>query len=133
MAAPDFYDWAVEEVVHVVDGDTVDVVLSRVVGELDGFDLVARSHGKTRLRLVHLDTPERGKAGYNQATQELADWLSTASSWAGLRVATQVKPDAFGRLLADIYSAADRAATASDFMVRDANHGAGWPVWIKGQ
>jgi endonuclease YncB( thermonuclease family) len=133
VAAPDFYDWGMEGVIHVVDGDTVDVVLSRVVGHLAGFDIVARSSDKTRLRLVHLDTPERGEPGHEQATEELQGWLVDKFLGTGLRVQTEVKPDAFGRLLADIYSATDRAATASDFMVRDANHGAGWPVWIKGQ
>ncbi len=44
-------------------------------------------------------------------------------SYVGLRLVTQ-GVDAFGRDLGDIYSAADRKATASDFMIKK-----GWSVW----
>jgi hypothetical protein len=45
--------------------------------------------------------------------------------WTGLLVAVAGK-DAFGRLIADVYSASDRTSTASDYMVRERN----WPVWV---
>ena len=46
------------EVVHVVDGDTVDIMV-------DGF--------KIRLRLLDINTPERGKVGYQEAKQRMRE------------------------------------------------------------
>ena len=116
--------WRSETVAHVVDGDTVDLEVRRPVGELDGFTIEAV--GIIRIRLVHLDTPERGEPGYDEAADDLSDWLFEFDKDAdgGLRVTTQGR-DAFGRYLGDIYAAYDRPDTASDYMVRERD----WPVW----
>jgi endonuclease YncB( thermonuclease family) len=128
-APPAIEDWEVLSVQKVVDGDTVDLLVRRDIGQVDQFAISAT--GIIRCRLVHLDTPERGEPGHDEAMDDLEDWLSEfdKSVDGGLRVVTQGK-DSFGRYLSDVYAAYDRADTASDFMVREANNGAGWPVWI---
>lgn len=117
-------DWEVLEVHGVIDGDTADLRVRRNVGTLDGFDIDAT--GIIRARLVHLDTPEEGKPNYERATDELFDWLHQwdKSVDGGLRVTTQGK-DSFGRYLSDVYAAADRSLTASDYMIRVGH----WPVF----
>jgi len=128
-APPAPVDWEVLEVHKVVDGDTVDLLVTRPIGTLDQFTISAT--GIVRIRLVHLDTPERGEAGHDEALDDLEDWLMgfDKSVDGGLRVVTQGK-DAFGRYLGDVYAEVDRAETASDYMVREANEGLGWPVWM---
>lgn len=115
-------DWEVVAVRKVVDGDTVDLLVRRDIGTLDAFTIQAV--GPIRVRLIHLDTPERGEEGFDRATADLRNWLGAWTRY-GLRVVT-TGVDVFGRDLADIYSAADRAETASDHMVR----AKGWPVWV---
>lgn len=114
-------DWEVVRVIRIIDGDTVDLLVRRDLGTLDAFTIQAV--GPIRVRLVHLDTPERGEEGFTEATNDLRYWLDIQSI-IGLRVVTQ-GVDGFGRDLADIYSAANRAETATDYMVR----GHGWPAW----
>ncbi len=46
---------------NVVDGDTVDA----------NIDLGFKMYTKQRLRLSHIDTPERGQPGYAEATARL--------------------------------------------------------------
>ncbi len=121
-ALPPFVDWEVVRVQKVVDGDTVDLIVRREIGVLDAFSIQAV--GPVRVRLVHLDTPERDeKVPWKRATEDLKGWLGSEMSYVGLRLVTQ-GVDAFGRDLGDIYSAADRKATASDFMIKK-----GWSVW----
>lgn len=120
-------DYEIVRVVRVVDGDTVDAHLRREVGVLDGWTLTAAR--TVRLRLIHLDTPERGQDGYTEATEDLAEWLVSAESFTGLRALVADRRDPFGRYLADIYEADDRSATASEFMLRHANGEAGWPAY----
>lgn len=43
---------------NVVDGDTIDVLI----------DLGFKTITKQRMRLAHVDTPERGQAGYKEAS-----------------------------------------------------------------
>jgi endonuclease YncB( thermonuclease family) len=118
-------DWSIDSVVKIVDGDTLDVVLSRVVGEVDGWTLSAS--GPARLRLIHLDTPERGEPGYAEATEDLRLWVRQFDAVNGhhLRAITSGK-DVFGRYLADVYVVGRRADTASDYMVRERD----WDVWL---
>jgi micrococcal nuclease len=56
------------EVVHVVDGDTVDVFIDM------GFYL----HQRVRIRLLGVDTPERGHDEWAEATEKLAELIETA-------------------------------------------------------
>lgn len=124
-------EFAVLDVIHVVDGDTADLrVLDENVGEVDGWALTGTK--VIRCRLVHLDTPEDDEPGYDEATDDLSDWLHGFDPLVdgGLRVWTQGK-DSFGRYLSDVYHAYNRDDTASTFMVTAANNGHGWPVWVK--
>ena len=75
-------------VVHVVDGDTIDVALD--------------SGSRTRVRLIGVDTPERGQCFFTRATNV------TARLAASKRVvlqgdATQATRDKYGRLLAYVW------------------------------
>ena len=56
------------EVVHVVDGDTVDVFIDM------GFYL----HQRVRIRLLGVDTPERGHEDWSAATLALSELIETA-------------------------------------------------------
>ncbi len=118
-------------VTRVVDGDTFDaLVLDEDVGEIDGWQLSGEK--VVRIRLVHLDTPEEGHEGYEEAKADLEDWLFGWDSMNGhLVVLAQQKKDSFGRYLADVYEPTDRARTASDYMLRQANKGHGWPAFIR--
>lgn len=124
-------DWAIERVVRVVDGDTIDVILSRPVGEIDGFEITATSlpDRPARLSPLHLDTPEEGDPGYGAAARDAADWFRYQSFHGGVRVTTYGKKDSFGRYLCDIYSVIDRADTFSRHMLTSA----GWPPYVKGR
>jgi micrococcal nuclease len=83
------YDYRVT-VVRVVDGDTVDVDVDA------GFYLTLR----VRFRILGVDTPERGAAGWAEATAFTREWVLAHPQ---LRAAT-VKTDSFGRWLADLYA-----------------------------
>lgn len=50
---------------NVVDGDTIDATL----------DLGFKAYVRQRMRLAHIDTPERGKPGFAEATQALRDMV----------------------------------------------------------
>jgi micrococcal nuclease len=77
------YDATVE---HVVDGDTFDVAI----------DLGFRLTQRTRVRLHHVDTPERGTPAGTAATARVRDLLPI-----GCRVVLRTsKPDKYGRSLA---------------------------------
>lgn len=83
------YDYAVPEVIRVVDGDTVDLRVDV------GFYLTAA----LRFRVLDLDTPERGEPGWAEATAVARAWLTS-----GRRLrATTAKADSFGRWLAQVY------------------------------
>lgn len=120
----DLIEFDLLSVAHMVDGDTFDaLVRANDVGEVDGWKLSGEK--VIRIRLIHLDTPEKKDPGYQQARVDLADWLDTRLFVGGLRVLAQAKKDSFGRYISDVYVIADRAQTASDYMVRER----GWDVW----
>jgi micrococcal nuclease len=56
-----------------VDGDTVDVIV----------DLGFRTFQKIRIRLLRVDTPERGEEDFKKATQVLKGLLKTAIATDG--------------------------------------------------
>lgn len=69
-------------VTHVVDGDTFD----------------ARRGGDTeRVRLIGVDTPERGECGYGEAADALAGMIDGAD--VALRKGAPTDTDRYGRLL----------------------------------
>ena len=72
---------------RVVDGDTVDLQIDL------GFSMTT----KQRVRLAHVDTPERGQDGYEQAKSALID----AVQFKTVRVKT-TKPSKYGYYLAEI-------------------------------
>jgi micrococcal nuclease len=75
-------------VVHVVDGDTIDVALD---------------HGaRTRIRLIGVDTPERGQCFFTRATNVTAR-LSAEKRVVLRGDATQATHDKYGRLLAYVW------------------------------
>ena len=69
-------EWVVHQLVKVTDGDTVRVVRRRDI-ELDGhrYTLSDAAPDGIPIRLVWVDTPERGKPGYNQARDDLKAWI----------------------------------------------------------
>jgi micrococcal nuclease len=68
---------------RAVDGDTIEVI---------PFTLI-------KIRLLGVDTPERGQPGWSEATAEATRWLNTA---VGLRISTKAH-DSFGRELAWVW------------------------------
>lgn len=69
--------------VKIVDGDTIDVI--------DGTDVVQR------VRLVGIDTAERGECGFSEASQALAELIGTNK--ISLVLADTDDKDRYGRLL----------------------------------
>lgn len=82
------YDYKVESVVRVVDGDTV------IVGIDVGFYLTTVQH----VRLLGVDTPERGQTGYRECTEFTRAWLQKHPD----TMIHTIKTDAFGRWLGRI-------------------------------
>jgi micrococcal nuclease len=73
---------------NVVDGDTINV-------EIDvGFKITT----KQRLRLVGIDTPERGQVGFYEATE----FVYQEVDGKDLAIVTH-KTDDFGRYLAEVF------------------------------
>lgn len=103
------WSFRVLEVVRVVDGDTLDVLV----------DMGFRVQCTQRLRLLGLDTPERGKPGYIGARDDLTKWTVDNAPLVTL----VFKGDSFGRWLVDLRPAAG-GESCSDWMV-----GRGWPVY----
>ena len=112
-------------VVRVIDGDTFDALVRTHAGQIDGWQITASK--VVRIRPVHLDTPERGEKGYDEATEDLADWLYGWDSMNGYLVARldERQQDTFGRYLAEVHEPHDRSATLSDYMIREK----GWPPY----
>jgi micrococcal nuclease len=73
---------------HVVDGDTIDVALD--------------SGRRTRVRLIGVDTPERGQCFFTRATN-VTERLAAARRVVLQGDATQAKHDRYGRLLAYVW------------------------------
>lgn len=101
------YEYRVLEVIRVVDGDTVDLRLDL------GFHLSAA----LRFRLLDIDTPERGKPGWAEATHYTTMWLfAHMDLWA-----VTEKADSFGRWLARIESRAGKVSSLNGALL-DTGH-----------
>jgi endonuclease YncB( thermonuclease family) len=126
-------DWAIDRIVSVTDGDTVRLMRSRILGVSDGLETLQRDTDPkgVAIRLVNLDTPERGEAGYELARSDLFRWLYTQDAFhsgGNLRVITY-PGGGFDRLLGDIYVNGDIGSTASQHMLRNKN----WPPYVRGK
>lgn len=82
------YQYHHAEVIRVIDGDTVELAI----------DLGNSIRWKGNFRLFGIDTPERGRPGFHEATAYLASLLASGLA----RVETH-KPDKYGRWLVDLY------------------------------
>jgi micrococcal nuclease len=85
---------------RIIDGDTIDVMIDC------GFSMWT----KQRLRLLHIDTPERNEPGYADAKAKLFELVMDFSliepdkvAWQPLIVHT-IKRDSFGRWLATVWT-----------------------------
>lgn len=76
------------KVVNVVDGDTVDVEV----------DLGFKIYTKQRLRLAHIDTPERSQENYSTAKKFVQD--ITLGKTVSIKT---TKPSKWGYYLAEVY------------------------------
>lgn len=115
--------WTVDKVSRAVDGDTVRLIRKRTT-HLDGLTLDVYDSEPVAVRLVNLDTPERGQPGYLQARVDLVGWLDDHPD---LSVITY-PGGGFDRLLGDIYVTGDIGNTATQHMLRDK----GWQPYVKG-
>ena len=122
MTIPGALDWHAT-LVSVTDGDTARLHLERPALVVAGFEVVLRSAGDkgTPIRLVTLDTPERGQPGYAEARWDLKLWAEEHED--ELRVETY-ESAGWDRLLGDLYVAGDRGNTATQHLLR-----LGWPIY----
>lgn len=88
------YDYKVVWVDRVVDGDTVDVTI----------DVGFRMTTQQRIRVLGINTPERGQPRWAEAREFTLNWL--LDRVGQLRIQTH-KADSFGRYLGEIYLAGD--------------------------
>jgi endonuclease YncB( thermonuclease family) len=96
-------------VTRVIDGDTVDVRCG------DFAD---------RVRLLRIDTPERGQPGYYEARDTLAEMVQGREVYLEFETLGQPEPGTYGRLLAYLYIGDSNLNVE---MVRQ-----GWsPFWTK--
>lgn len=131
-------DWEITRLVKVTDGDTVRALRRRSVYTFTGaiaegigyrrsfevFDDPMQEPLGVALRLITLNTPERGRPGFFEALADLAYWLGAHVADGCLRCETW-PGGGFDRLLADLYCANDRADTASAHMLRR-----GWEPYL---
>lgn len=125
-------DWKVLQVIKITDGDTVRVVRETEIGVLEGLlhkaqDANRDKHGNLigkSIRLITLDTPERGAEGYYDARQDLADWFDLHDG--RIRVVTY-ETAGWDRILGDFYEEGNMSNTATQYMLRDK----GWEPYVE--
>lgn len=119
-------EWRVDAVARVVDGDTVRLLRSRVA-ELDGRHYRITDvtpEGKpigVPIRLVWVDTPERGDPGWARARDDLELWIDAHEP---LRVVVY-ESAGWDRLLGDLID--ETGASASQWLMIDR----GWPPYVR--
>lgn len=85
------------KITNYVDGDTIDA-------EVDlGFRILAR----LRFRLLDVDTPERGKPGFAEATNQLRSLVDQVKDVDGYVEIESRKTGKYGRWLGSIYGLPD--------------------------
>lgn len=71
----------------IIDGDTIQLIIDV------GFYMTTEQ----RIRLLGIDTPERGQEGYLEAIKFVQSWIPTDDEWP--LVVQTFKTDSFGRWL----------------------------------
>lgn len=115
--------WTVLSVARVIDGDSLILTRTRHVGTADGLRIDATDTNPVRVRLVHIDTPERGETGWGQAKADLETWV--AAHERGPLTLHDAGRDNFGRILGDLHGM--DGCTASLWMAASK----GWPTWME--
>ncbi len=94
---------------RTVDGDTVDVVVETWLGF--GAQPI---RAPERIRLLGVNTPERGQPGYTEAIAFTNQWLGLApgSTAQAITLNDVCKRDSFGRVLATVKRADGRSLGA---------------------
>lgn len=135
MTGPVPTEWEVEGVVRVVDGDTVRIIRERTE-RIDQLEQITRDVADpdgdgdvdgVSVRLVNLNTPERGQAGYAEAKADLAAWLTEHAEH--MRVRTYGATGGFDRVLGDFFIPGPDGFdldTASQWMMRER----GWLPYV---
>ena len=80
------------KLIRCVDGDTVDFEV----------DLGFYIHGRIRFRLIGVNTPERGRPQYAEATRMLEDLIEKEADEEGYITIRTGKTGKYGRWLVDI-------------------------------
>ena len=116
--------WDVDRIVSVTDGDTLRVVRSRP------FPIDGRSYRITDddprgvpIRLVWVDTPERGQPGRNEARLDLEHWADRHAGTQGPLRVVCYESAGYDRILGDLIDADGNSA--SQYLIIDR----GWPVY----
>lgn len=81
------------KLIKVVDGDTVDL----------NVDLGFYIFIQTRFRMAGINTPERGKPGWNEAKQFVIQWFSEHNGECTIKTLKPLQ-DKYGRYLAYIFA-----------------------------
>lgn len=117
------HDWAAE-VVSVTDGDTLRLHLRRTVPLVPGWRQVVEDDDPDGqpVRLVILDTPERGDPGWRLARADLAAWIAAR---VGMLRCETYESAGWDRLLGDLYVDGRRGDTATQHMLQ-----LGWPSYL---
>lgn len=101
------WTWPVRRVLNVVDGDTIDLLIDRGFGTSQAL----------RVRLIGVDTPERGDDGWAAATEATRYWLLSREdnlllhTYKATTVSRGIGDGGFGRWLGDVWNG-DQALTA---------------------
>lgn len=94
---------------RAVDGDTITIVADVWPSLIRGAPVMVPE----RVRVLGVDTPERGKPGYREATAYTAAWIHGAT----LRlIVCSEERDSFGRLLATVMRKSDGANLTTDLL-----------------
>jgi endonuclease YncB( thermonuclease family) len=121
--------WQVDDVASVTDGDTLRVYRSRIDQLGDDWYHVTdvNPDGTPRsvpIRLVWVNTPERGKPGWADAKADLMDWIGIGSTLSApaLRVVCY-ESAGWDRVLGDLIDADGNSASQWLMIER------GWPPY----
>lgn len=120
--------WSVVDVVKVVDGDTVHMVRERLV-DLDGRRFMIRDAEPVSIRLVWIDTPERGDPAWRRARDELVGWVAnTLTAPGGYLEVVCYESGGWDRIMGDLLD--HRGSSASQWLMQNGDGGLGWPAYV---